>query len=359
MSLNFSPRLNQSIAGLSSPLIYLGSGQTWLIPPENWLLKPGKYTAIQQLDPITGIWRTIGGGDTSAAPFFVTSDGQNYRLANQTGCAVGALLTTAGSGYTSAPAVAASAGNSIWRAIVGGAVSTSVTVTNGGVNYTYPPAVAFSLPPLGGLPATGYCTLSGGAVSTVVITNQGAGYTSAPTIVFINDYREISNPLLSDGYGASAVATLTGAGTVTGVVCTDHGNGGLTAVPTLAFSGGGGASAAATAIMCWSITAYAVTSGGAAYSGDVLVNPYDVFPATAAAYTNPDTQSGLVKTRSAQIVAALSAGAITATGQNVLDGGIFTTAPNQMTAYNTPPTTAAALTFTMGGQIDKTTIFPV
>ena len=62
---------------------------------------------------------------------FVDSDGQNYRLANLTGCPVGALMTNVGSGYTSAPTVAASAGSSAWTAVVGGAINSTVTVTTG------------------------------------------------------------------------------------------------------------------------------------------------------------------------------------------------------------------------------------
>jgi hypothetical protein len=41
------------------------------------------------------------------------------RVANQTGCAVGALITNGGTLYTSAPAVAASAGASVWLALRG------------------------------------------------------------------------------------------------------------------------------------------------------------------------------------------------------------------------------------------------
>jgi hypothetical protein len=361
MGLLTSPRLSASIGGLTSQRIKLPSGGTWTIPgPEQaWWIKPGRYSAIQQRDPITGIWLDIGGSSPYADPMVVISDGQNFRVANQTGCAVGALVTTAGTGYTSVPTVTAGAGSSVWRAIVGGAVSTSVTVNAGGSNYTYPPIVVFSYPPVGGIPASGYCTISAGAVSMITVSNQGAGYVTPPTIQLLNDPREGLNGI-GVGLGAIATATLTGAQTVTGVVCVDHGIGGQTAVPTLTFAGGGGSSAAATAIMCWTCTAYAVTSGGSGFSGIVLVSPFDIkFTGTSTAYTNPDTQTGMVKTRPASIIAALSAGAITATGQTVLDGGIFTAAPDQMMTYNTPPTGAASLTFTMGGTTDTIEILPI
>ena len=319
------------------------------------MVNTGLYTTVQQYDPITGIWRNIGNGDHQGGVRYIYSDGVNYRLANQTGAVVGALLTNAGSGYTSAPTVTASAGSSIWRAIVGGAVNTTVTVTNGGTNYTYPPIVQFAAPPAGGVQATGYATLSGSAVASVTVTNQGAGYASAPTVVFINDPREGVNGV-TQGYNAAATATLTGSGTVTAVLCVDHGQGGLTAVPTLSFGGGGGASAAATAIMCWSITAYAAGTAGVGLSGSVAqISAEDAFPTTAAAYTNPYTQSGLVRTRNANIKAPISSGGITATGQIINDGGVYTSSPTPLViATASVVTTAPVVTFTMGGQSDTT-----
>lgn len=343
--------INPSISGLITNFIALEAGQTQIIEPANWYnVRPGKYCTLQVWDPIALIWRNVGGGPQNASTQYQYMDGVNYRVANQTGCVVGALLTTAGSGYTSAPVVAATAGNSLWRAIVGGAVNTSVTVTNGGTNYTYPPAVLFSLPPAGGIPATGYCTLSGGAVSTVTIVDQGAGYTSPPTITFLNDPREGVNNV-AQGYNAAAVATLTGAGTITGVLCIDHGTP-LTSIPTLSFTGGGGSSAAATAIMCWSITAYTPTAG-TGFTGPSLLSGLDAFPTTAPAYTNVTTQRNLVKTRLAQILMPESAGAPTATGAVFYDGGIYTSTPTPLVTTNGALITeTATFAFTMGGVND-------
>lgn len=338
--------------------ISLASGQTWLIQPSGWYeIRPGKYTCLQYYDPILQTWRTVGGGDGEygGSVHYIFSDGENFRLANLTGCVVGALLTNHGSAYTSAPTVTASAGGSIWRAVLGGLVSTSVTVSNGGTNYTYPPSVLFSAPPAGGIPATGVATLSGGAVSAVTVTNQGGGYTSPPTITFVNDPREGVNGV-AQGYNAAAVATLTGSGTIAGVICVDPGSGGLTSVPTLAFSGGGGASAAATAIMCWSITAFTPTAG-TGFTGPSLLSGLDAFPTTAAAYTNVSTQARWVKTRPASILMPASAGAPTATGAVFYDGGIYTSTPTALVTTNgaliTQTTTIA---FTMGGVTDTSYI---
>ena len=345
-----------SLKGVTTNVVNLASGQCQLITPAGWyMINTGLYTTVQQYDPITGIWRNIGNGDHEGGVKYYYSDGVNYRLANQTGALVGALVTNAGSGYTSAPTVTASAGSSIWRAIVGGAVSTTITVTNGGTNYTYPPQVQFAAPPAGGVQATGYATLTGSAVSSVTVTNQGAGYASAPTVVFVNDPREGVNGV-TQGYNAAAVATLTGAGTVTAVLCLDHGQGGQTSLPTLSFGGGGGSSAAATGIMCWSITAYAAGTAGAGLAGSVAqISAEDAFPTTAAAYTNPYTQSQLVRTRLANIKAPISSGGITATGQVIIDGGVYTSSPTPLVIPTASVvTTAPVVTFTMGGQTDTT-----
>jgi hypothetical protein len=343
-----------SLKGVATNVINLQSGQVQLISPAGWyMVNTGLYTTVQQYDPITGIWRNVGNGDHQGGVRYIYSDGVNYRLANQTGAVVGALLTAAGSGYTSAPTVSAGTTGSIWKAVVGGAVSTTVTVTNGGSNYTYPPIVQFAAPPAGGVQATGYATLSGSAVSSVTVTNQGAGYASAPTIVFINDPREGVNGV-TQGYNAAATCVLTGAGTVTALLCLDHGQGGQISVPSISFAGGGGSGATATAIMNWSITAYAAGTAGAGLSGSIAqITAEDAFPTTAAAYTNPYTQSGLVKTRNANIKAPISSGGITATGAVIYDGGVYTSSPTPVVIPTASVvTTAPVVTFTMGGQSD-------
>ena len=354
MALFSGQGVTPSLKGTTTNVVTLQSGQVQLIYPAGWYwVKTGLYTTVQQYDPIAGIWRAIGAGDSNAVDHYIYSDGVNYRLANQTGAVVGALLTNAGSGYTSAPTVSASAGGSIWKAIVGGAVSTTITVNNGGVGYTYPPIVQIQAPPPGGVQATAYCTLTSGAVSSVTVTNQGAGYSFAPIVQFINDPREGVNGV-STGYNAAATAVLTGAGTVTSVLCLDHGQGNLTTLPTLAFAGGGGASAAATAIICWSITAYTAGTAGTGLAGTVArISAEDAFPTTAAAYTNPYTQSGLIKTRNADIKAPISSGGITATGAVIYDGGIYTSSPTPVVIPTASVVTAApVVTFALGGQTD-------
>ncbi len=350
-----------NLEGLPSSAFSLAAGECWTIPAGWFECKPGPFTVIQNYDPIPGIWRSIGGGALSDGSLQrVRSDGVNYRLANQSGCAVGAVVTTAGSGYTTAPTVTASSGSSIWRAIVGGAIATSVTVTAGGSGYTYPPIVVFSPPPNGGVCATGTCTLSSGAVNAVSVTNQGAGYNTAPTVSFINDPREGLNSTTT-GANAAAVATLTGAGTITAVVCVDHGNAVTgTTVPTLTFSSG---AAAATIVMCWTITAYVVsaTTAGSGYTTPVIISAYET-PISGSVLTNPTVQSALVKKRNAFIIGALSTGAFTATGQTVIDGGVYDVVPTvyiqSQGVFGAAAVAAVFTAPTMGGITDVSTIFP-
>lgn len=343
------------LRGQPTNIYELQAGQVQLLPSGKWNFEPGPYITLQELDPITGIWRSIG-SDTRAMKI-ITSDGANFRAANQTGCVVGALLTNAGSGYTGVPTVTDATTGAVYVAIVGGAVATSVTVTNGGSGYTYPPLVVFSAPGNPGIQATGYCTLSSGAVSTVTVTDQGAGYISPPTVTFINDPREGFNNI-GIGINAAAVATLTGAQTVTGVLVLDHGKP-VTSIPSISFSGGGGSSAAATAIMCWTITAYTVSSSGTGYTGVVEVTGLGGFPATTPAYTNPTTQANLVRGRRASILAALATtfANITATGQTVYDGGIYPGVPSALITSTSPVTTAASLGFSVGGANDSYRLF--
>lgn len=345
--------VNSGLRGQATNEISLAAGASYVIPAGSWNVKTGKYLTCQEYDPVMGIWVSIGsdmgagGGQSSSSQRYLNSDGVNFRVANQTGCVVGALITNAGSGYTSAPTIAPTGGSAVFVCIVGGAINTSVTVNNGGTGYLYPPIVVLDAPTVNsgnGIQATATCTISGGAVNAVTVVNQGAGYTTAPNIYFKNDPRD------TVGAGAVATATLTGSGTVTGVLVTDHGTA-VTSVPTLNVSGGGGSSFAATAIMCWTITAYVVATAGSGYLGATEITGLGGFPSSAAAYTNVSTQSQLVRQRKASIQAALSGVTITATGQIVDDGGIYTGVPTAMivTSPIATLTTAAGITFTMGG----------
>lgn len=346
--------ISLALGGQGSDAFAVPPGQDITIPAGTYnIASELGYTSVAVYDPISTTWRAVG-NDTVAFKQ-IASDGTNYRLQNTTGCCIGALLTQAGGGYTSAPTVTVSSATGAAKAIaiVGGAVGTSPSVTNGGSNYTYPPQVVIAAPPAPGIQATGYATLTSGAVSSVTITNQGAGYLTPPLIALVNDPRDTT------GQGATVVLSLTGAQTVTGVLITDHGSA-QTALPTLSFSGGGGASAVAVAIMDWTVTAYAVAFPGAGFAGAYEIRTLGTgIPTTTPAYTNPQTQTQLLRTRPASIIAALASTGFTATGQLVVDGGRFGgTASNLSileiggTGQTALPTTAATLTLAVGGTND-------
>lgn len=333
-----------SARGQATTVVSLSAGQSTLIPAGSWGVGTGLYSALQEFDPVTGIWRNIG-NDSGTTFRWVNSDGVNFRVANQTGCAVGALVTAAGVGYTSAPTITDNGGSATYQAVLGGAVNTSITIANGGVGYTYPPQIVFAAPPGPGVQATATCTISAGVINAVTVVNQGAGYTNAPAMSVINDPRDTVGRL------GNLTCLLTGAGTVTAVLVTNNGTP-VTSLPTLTFAGGGfTTTAAATAIMCWTATAYTVTSAGSGYSGNVLVTGLGGFPATSPSYTNTYIQSLLVRQRPALIAGALSTTALTATGQTVYDGGIF---PGVPTGYVGGFSTgsAALASFAVGGVTD-------
>lgn len=338
--------------GQASTAFTLQPGATRLIPTGTWKVETDGYSFIQEFDPVQDIWTsfaTNGRGYT-----YVNSDGVNYRVANLSGCVVGAVVTTAGSGYTAAtaPVVTFSAGAATATAIIGGAVTVSPTVTNAGTNYTYPPLVFLDPPPVqtvGGAQATGYATLSGSGVASITIDNQGFGYTNVPTVYIINDPRDTT------GGGAQAVATLTASGTVTGIVVTNQGTP-LTTVPTISFSSG---SAAATAIMVRSIGAYTVTTSGTGYAGTVEITGLGSGLTATSVLTNPRTTTGLVQYRKASIVAALSGGALTATGQVVIDGGIYAGANTAGMVYGYAATTNGTVAFTYANNNSNVNIYPV
>lgn len=335
------------VSGANSTNFFdLAPGSSYPIPPGDWSVYIGQTCTLQILDPVLNCWRAFAGTQTKAQSIF--SDGTNWRVANLTGCAIGAEITNAGTGYTSAPAVTASAGSSTWVALIGGAVNTTVTVGTAGSGYTIPPAVIFQGPPDGGVPATGYATLSGGTVSGVVVTTQGAGYTTAPSVILLASPYD---PNLGSIVQAVATATLTGAGTVTAILCTNNGAAQTTPAtpPTLTIAGGGGSAAAATAIMCMTIQSVTVTSGGTGYvtTGVVGALSFGGVSAASAIYRNAYVGNALLDPPVPATMTLVTAGGIVQqAGQIMANSGLFTATP--LLAVVGASSTAAVLTPTMG-----------
>jgi hypothetical protein len=343
----------------------LAPAESVLIPAGQWYVDPGLYSALQVFDPILQTWMQMATPPNELK--LVTSDGVNVRLANQSGCAVGAIVTNVGSGYsngfnTVTVTNATNSGNAQWRTVVGGAITGgTITPTTAGAGYTYVPRVWISPPPAGGVPATAICTLSSG-VPSVVVQNQGAGYTIAPTITVVPDPRDPGPTTTWQG-----VTTLTGSGQLTAVIATNHGTTPVTALPTLTFAGAtgflSGSSAAATVIMNWALTGFTVTTAGSGWgSGPTAftasaANPYNA--STPGAIVNPQISTGLYTPRPGLLVGSATAGALTATGASVVDGGAVQAVP-QLALASAGPTAAlvGVLAATVGGLTDQVGLYP-
>jgi len=310
-----------SLSNQITNAITLQAGQTYIIPSGTHFVSPGPYTSLQFFDPVSDTWRTVNA--YYGIMRVIDGDDANWRLANLTGCPVGALISNAGTGLTNGFGtvnVIVSSGGSTWQSIVGGAVNTTVTITNAGTGYTYPPTLTFSTPSLsgpGGIQATGLCAVTGGAITSVTVTNQGAGYTLPPTINVTNDPRDTT------GVGAVLTAgALVGSGQLTALVNTNQGTP-LTAAPTFTFSPA--STIAVTAVMNFVVTGMTINAAGTgtvAMPFSFLVWPKVLNITRAANTAGPIADIGLTMPRPAWIVGVTTAGgALQTAGSIVADAG--------------------------------------
>ena len=82
--------------------VALPPGTQLPIPAGTWYIGSGGYLVIQFRDPVTGLWSNGSGAAYNRGIQYVKSDGFNCRIANLTGCPVGAVITSAGSSYVQA-----------------------------------------------------------------------------------------------------------------------------------------------------------------------------------------------------------------------------------------------------------------
>lgn len=200
-----------------------------------------------------------------------------------------------GTGITTAPIVrfnggASSTGKAATAtvSVSAGVVTNSFVITNGGIGYsaTTPPEVIVTGDGTG---ATATATVVNGVVSAITLVRAGSGFTSAT--VTIRDPE------------ATATATVGGTSGVTGATVSNPGMG-YTSAPTIAFSGGGGTLAAATAALLnstWGVSGMTITAAGTLYTlapavsfsggtgsgvaGYAEISPYGVI--TAVTLTSP------------------------------------------------------------------------
>src|SRR5581483_11187806 len=300
----------------------LEPGEAITLPAGDWYVGSGNVSMVQFQDPISGTWR--GHESARTGMQFVKSDGFNARIANLTGCMIGAIVVAGGSGYTQAKAtVTASAGNSTWQPIVGGQCSV-VTVTGAaGLTYTQQPLVFIPAPPSPGIPATAVALLTGGTVSSVSLTNVGAGYTTAPTALILPSPYDPSPPTSNP----TVTLGLVGAGSITGVLCTNAGSP-VTSLPTLT-AGGGTVAASIVAVQLTTVTSVVVTGAGSGYGSAAEITTVGGQPAGTPQWVNPAFEFNLYRPRKASIGATLSAGSITGFG-TIYDGGLFAGTPTAL-----------------------------
>jgi hypothetical protein len=367
------PTLNSN---LNSNYVTVAAGTKWLIPAGTYVIDLGPYTILQELDPVSGLWNPSVTPDNGV----LASDGVSFRLANITGCAVGALVTTAGTGYLTAPTVTPSIGNSQWRAILGGSLSTTVTLVATGVGYNHPPTVILPPPAPGGIQATATAVVntSTGLFTGITLTNVGAGYTAAPvgipsTITALagnsfgqqfGTYTIIPDPLDTITTPAQFTFGLnTGVATnVTGIICTDPGTA-VTSVPTLTIAAApsGGTTAVATAVMQFTVTGVTITLAGTAYtpsSAFTVIAP-GTFVSGTSAVTNPLSDKGLFQpTPTFAYGTTTAAGIVSTAGLVISNGGLHQAVPSLFfqVSGTSVPTAIATGTAQVGGVTDTSII---
>lgn len=360
----------------STNKIALGPGEQLPVPAGTWYITLGFYLVLQYLDPITGQWATGSSAAYGRSTVYVKSDGFNVRVANLTGCPVGAAIFALGSNYVQASTTISvvGGGGSTWQPIVGGNLGfASVVTANAGAGYGTPPIVLIPPPPpgpnnpngVGGVPASGYCGISGGTVSGFTFTNAGAGYATAPTPIVLPNP---TDPNINIGITAATLSfSLVTGGGLTAALCTN--NGAPLSNPnnfTLTVAGvGTGASLTGFAMQV--VTAASVTTGAGLGFGTVaaLLTTVGGVPPTGS-IVNPEQNRIAWLPRPAQVgIAVTGAGSVAPQVGTIYDGGLFLTNTAPSFVLQTQPGLAGTgsvnvlgLSLTMGSAADIVTMQP-
>jgi len=337
-----------------------------------YIVNQGQYSNLQVYDASLQYWRNLQPAGNQSL-ITVSADGANYRLANTTGCPIGALITNNGTGLTNGfntVTVTPSAGGSVWNTLVGGAINSTITITNGGSGFLAAPTLVFS-PPAGQgstpyvLP-TATCTISGGVINAVTVVNQGAGLVAAPTLTVVN--------APGDTVGGGAVLTVNATLALSGLLlamwpraintttgaqqAAPYGTP-LTSVPTFTFSPA--STIAATAIMNFTITGFTSTTAGVGYVAAGGVIGGGVVSGTAGSNSpgNPMLDKLLINSPVAPPITVAAT-----TGVPSLAGpfqGVGYQAVPTYSAFSTgaAPSTAAVQPPTVGGASDTCLIMSI
>ncbi|HUP07659.1 MAG TPA: hypothetical protein VMU47_10940 [Caldimonas sp.] len=335
-----------------------------------FIINLGPWTSLQEYDSNLQTWRNVQIGTT---PITVSADGANFRLANTTGAAIGAIILAGGTGLTNGfntVSVTPSAGGSGWNTIVGGAINPTLQIAAAGTGYTQRPMV-IAIPPAsqGSTPymlPTAVAAITGGVISAVTVTHVGAGLLANPTWTVINAPGDTTG----SGGSIASTAPLVGSGTLTALYSNgNYGTIGLTAVPTFTFSPA--STITATATCDFTVTSISVTAAGAAYG-----NAQPVAIITAGAQVagsisatlfagNPIFDKNIVMPRNLSAQATSTAGGAVGTAGQILaatihdNGRGFQGVPNLFVipgGSSVAVTTNAQLAAIVGGQNDVSVI---
>lgn len=357
--------------------ISLGAGATLPIPAGEWFVNTGMYCVLQFLDPVTNIWSMGPNAGWMGGHQFVVSDGFSVRVANLLGCPVSATVAAYGSGYVQASTtITAVPGNSTWLPIVGGQLSASITSV--GAGYGIAPEVFIPAPPpaannangVGGIAASGFCTIASGTLNNSTgfsFTNPGAGYPAGFTVSVLP---VPTDPNISTGITlATIVFSTAGSGSITGALCTNPG------APlsnpnqiTLTISGAG-SNGSLTANVLQTVTAASVSGAGSGYGTvSALLSTVGGVPAAGSISNGPDALGLAWRPRPAQVGLAVTAaanGTLAAQLGTIYDGGLFLTSAVPNYVIQTQPITAttqayvgATIALTMGSRPDIVTLQP-
>ena len=374
-------------------VISLPSGLWVPLPAGNYIVATGGVSTLQHFNPVAGQWTNFG-TDGAYNELSVT-DGANVRLINLSGVVQGTLITNAGSGATNGIGAAATGVTVTFAApaapgltataypIVGGSVA-APTVNQAGTGFLVAPQVVIDPPPFGGIQATAHAVLTapGGGVSSIVMDNVGAGYSSVPAFYLISlpqfyqgagpggttagvfpppgivaaqnlpqtGAYQFGYPTTAAGAASLNAATLTGSGTLTGIVMTGYGSAYTgTTIPAVTITGAG--AAAATAIMSFVMTGTTGIVGGAGY-GTGAAPIFETSLGLVAAINN----SAIMQPRGARGVATTAAGAVN--GFTIEDQGFAIQKVPTLAVINTSAiaATIATATVTVGGVVDQSIV---